>query len=216
MLKTCLKCGHVAEVVESAMAECPQCGAIYAKVEELRRQQAAPVVASAPPDAAAGNRKRQVLKGLVLALALAVLGMAGWAVAQKHQERQRIAAEKAEHEAERAAIRKDFEVLLPLRDRFKTTNELAGSTARIALAGPVGRLQDIHVEAKRFEPQTQCGRDVHLNLLSGMERTIKGYLGFMQQDESQAMIMLGQARSAMSAVDRGIIRCVPGSEPSDL
>lgn len=33
MDKTCLKCGHTADVTDETLAECPKCGAIYAKVE---------------------------------------------------------------------------------------------------------------------------------------------------------------------------------------
>lgn len=51
MLKTCLKCGAESEVDDSALADCPKCGAIYARVEEAMKKAEAERIANAERDA---------------------------------------------------------------------------------------------------------------------------------------------------------------------
>ncbi len=84
MTKTCLKCGHTAEVSDDPAAACPKCGAIYAKVAGLPAERLAPRVPKATPPAASpapqtpesGRRSSWVERALFwLTAAGALLGM---------------------------------------------------------------------------------------------------------------------------------------------
>jgi len=63
--------------------------------------------------------------------------------------------------------------------------DIAASTSRIALSGPVGELQAIRREAGRVDPPV-CVVDVHDYYLEGMDTFIGFFLGFMADPDSKS------------------------------
>lgn len=58
--------------------------------------------------------------------------------------------------------------------------DIARSTGRIALSGPIGELQSIRRDVQRQE-WPECATDAHGHLVNWMDGTIDGFLAFMQQ-----------------------------------
>jgi hypothetical protein len=74
MLKTCLKCGHQADVGSEITAACPACGAIYAKLEQLPTAQRQALRAASAPKAAAADRPAKTPLGERILWALTGIG----------------------------------------------------------------------------------------------------------------------------------------------
>jgi hypothetical protein len=66
---------------------------------------------------------------------------------------------------------------------WDAANALAGSTSRIALSGPVARLQDVRSRAATLVAPN-CASEPHKWMLKYMDATIGAYLAFMAQDEA--------------------------------
>jgi len=56
--------------------------------------------------------------------------------------------------------------------------DVADSTARMSLSGPIAELQTIKREASAYKPP-ECFAEAHTKLLKYMDATIDGYLAFM-------------------------------------
>lgn len=61
--------------------------------------------------------------------------------------------------------------------------DIAVSTSRMNLAGPVGELQSIRRDVARWDEVPTCGEDAHIALLVHMETTIDVMLEFMTADD---------------------------------
>lgn len=59
MLKMCLKCGYEGDAGDDPMAACGNCGAIYARVDEMQRKKAEEQAAAAARADAAGAKARE-------------------------------------------------------------------------------------------------------------------------------------------------------------
>lgn len=68
-----------------------------------------------------------------------------------------------------------------LLQRWDDAADIAGSTGRINLSGPVGDLQAIRREAGRLDIPF-CAEEAHEHLLRSMELYIDAFLAFMAQD----------------------------------
>jgi len=71
-----------------------------------------------------------------------------------------------------------IEQINEINEEWEDAFEVAASTSRIALSGPVGELQAIQREASDLEPP-DCLADDHEGYLVGMETFIGLFLGFM-------------------------------------
>lgn len=71
-------------------------------------------------------------------------------------------------------------------DRWFDAIEIADSTPRMSLAGPVGELQAIRRETENLE-YPNCAARVRRSLISMMDHTIEAFLLFMR-DESESRI----------------------------
>ena len=71
-------------------------------------------------------------------------------------------------------------------DEFYDAYEVASSTSRIALANPVGEMQDIKRRAEDIEVPV-CMDQVKSNYIKGMKKAINGFLSFMSQ-KSDAIV----------------------------
>ena len=190
-MTTCPKCNYTRLPSDTAPDyECPRCGIVYAKV---RADEPAPVVAA--------PAQRGTNRVLLVAVAAAVLGAAGWniltkkdgdspapaapaeaATAQRavaHEIEQQALAERRRALAEQAEIEKAVDLLDAQSLKWSDAAVLARSTSRIALSGPVATLQALHrdTEAMTVPP---CLDRAKSALVSSMELEIRGFVTFMQ------------------------------------
>lgn len=82
-----------------------------------------------------------------------------------------------------------------LLDEWDDTNELADSTARIALSGPVSDLQDIKQRASALDAP-DCAAGVKDTLLGYMDIQTDVYLTFMAEDPVESLLAITQAYRA--------------------
>lgn len=75
----------------------------------------------------------------------------------------------------------DVDKLLRAKERFEETYNLAQSTARIALAVPVARLQDMKMAASELSV-SECYKDAHSALTAWMNIVIERMLSFMRDE----------------------------------
>lgn len=102
-----------------------------------------------------------------------------------------------------------------LHERWYDTEELAASTGRIALAGPVGQLQSIQRELGELTPPP-CAAEIHEQATIEMESIIQGFLLFMQQ-ESESRVNSVMETGRLARVARtDTIRAILGEVPSPL
>ena len=73
-----------------------------------------------------------------------------------------------------------------INKRFIDAFNIANSTSRIALSGPVSQMQAIKQEAGRLE-YPQCLETAQNNLLYSMDENIAAFLSFMQQDSDDVV-----------------------------
>lgn len=71
--------------------------------------------------------------------------------------------------------------LIDLYKRWIDAEKLASSTSRIALAGPVGALQELRRQAEGLRPAS-CLADAHKSLVSLVGASVDGYISFMRHD----------------------------------
>lgn len=67
--------------------------------------------------------------------------------------------------------------------------QIADSTARMSLSGPLGELQSINRNTKQLEVP-ECAAESHESLLSYQEGIIAGFLAFMGQEEDATVTNL--------------------------
>lgn len=84
------------------------------------------------------------------------------------------------------------EAMSDIQAEWDDTFDIAASTSRIALAGPVADLQNIRREANKLTPPV-CIADSHESYLDGMDAFIELLLDFMadvdtESDESEVML----------------------------
>ncbi len=71
-------------------------------------------------------------------------------------------------------------------DEWDDALQIANSTARMSLAGPLGELQEINRSTKQVDVP-ECASLSHGSLLSYQEKTIEGFLSFMAQAEDSTV-----------------------------
>lgn len=111
---------------------------------------------------------------IILILAAVIAAAAGYRSWSKSEEKK---AEIAAYEKERTALRNQV-------DKWQDAMKLAGSTSRIALAGPVKSMQDIRRETSTIKV-SKCLTPAMETLSSGMDHQINGFLQFMQGSEHE-------------------------------
>lgn len=71
-----------------------------------------------------------------------------------------------------------------IQEEWEDTFEVALSTSRISLAGPVGDLQDIRRDAEKVVPP-ECVLDSHEGYVEGMDTYIDFFLDFMADADAE-------------------------------
>jgi len=95
-----------------------------------------------------------------------------------------------------------LELAQPLLDEFNDTLEIAGSTARIALAPVVSELRRIQREFRRLECP-EIAKTAHAYFSDGMDFGIQAFLAFMaQESDAEVERLFKKGREAM---DKGIM-----------
>ena len=94
--------------------------------------------------------------------------------------------------------------------QWKDGEQLAGRSARIALANPVKNLQDIKRTTQELKV-TDCLAPYQANLVGGMDETVKGYLDFMQYEgeiaNALAYAAQEKAKPMFDKFEKGIDTC---------
>ena len=98
------------------------------------------------------------------------------------------------------------EEMSEIQAEWKDTLEIAVSTSRIALAGPVGELQDSRRQANKVTPP-DCMTDSHERYLRGMDTFIDFFLDFMadadvEPNELEISIAQIQLLSIAAAIEQ--------------
>ncbi len=208
-MTTCPKCNYTRQPSDTAPDyECPRCGIVYAKYSAERP-------APAPASAGRGTVGHGA-KALALAVLLVALG-GGWALMsgserasdQRMQQpvapvaaaEQQAAREQLEEElaarqqalAEQQAIEQAIAAILVQHRKWSDASTLAGSTGRIALAGPVATLQALYrdTEAMTVPPCLERAKNA---LVSGMDMEVRGFVTFMQHGELLSRVHFADAR----------------------
>lgn len=114
---------------------------------------------------------------IILIIIIVATGGVSWKAYQKQQAEAEI---KANLDRERAEIKKSINELNAIFEKWGDADKLATSAPRVALAGPVARLQEIKREtaAMNIAP---CLLDAKTALVEGMSLRIDAYVSFMQQ-----------------------------------
>lgn len=138
-IKTCPKCGYARQPTDAApIGECPGCGIIFSKyLEQSGRRAAKSAEISATEARASRARQTQSLGIKALMVTAAIVGV-GYFAYSKNVERLRL--ERLQEVDAGVALIKNADA------KWKDASKLASSTGRIALSGPVGKLQDLHRE----------------------------------------------------------------------
>lgn len=89
---------------------------------------------------------------------------------------------KRQVELRRAEYAKQLGEIQALAQKWDDANQLASSTPRVALAGPVGSLQSVKRETQALNV-TGCLVAPHEALVTSMNKTIEAYLDFMGDKE---------------------------------
>lgn len=82
----------------------------------------------------------------------------------------------------KSRVNDSLEELRASAKKFVDANDIASSTGRIALSGPVGRMQDVRAELENIETPA-CLEKAKKDLVAGMEDSIQAYILFMQEGE---------------------------------
>ena len=131
--------------------------------------------ASAGAVARANSKRFGVLLIVLLAIAVAIATAVWWNYYQKEQaqlEKQRqFDARKMEYEKAKMS-------LAGIYARWNDTLKLADTTARIALAGPVGNMQGIKRETESLMVPA-CLVEPKNKMAEGMNKMIDGFIQFM-------------------------------------
>lgn len=185
-MTTCPKCHYTRRSEDTAPDyECPKCGVIYAKAVKL---------ASSTPAAVEDANKSKLRLVLVVLAVGAVGALGGWygSKAGKTQgDTRAVASEKSEEatfikrqeeEKNKKVLEKATADLNRLRERWRDASELAGSTARIALANPVAALQALRRETTEMVVPA-CLDDAKAELSDAIDQEIQGFMAFMQDDK---------------------------------
>jgi Tfp pilus assembly protein PilE len=114
---------------------------------------------------------------IILIILIVAIGSVSWKTYQKTQAEAEI---KARLEKERNEIKKSISDLETTFEKWSDADKIASSAPRVALAGPVARLQEIKREtaAMNFAP---CLANAKTALVEGMSLRIDAYVSFMQQ-----------------------------------
>lgn len=74
-------------------------------------------------------------------------------------------------------------------ERWDDAAEIANSTARMSLSGPLGELQDIKRDTGDIEVP-ECAADAHAALIDYQETIIDSFLAFMGQEDDETVSRL--------------------------
>jgi hypothetical protein len=103
-----------------------------------------------------------------------------------------------------------FEEVQGKLDEWQDAFEIANSTPRMSLAGPLGELQKIKRDTGNLE-YPECALKVQNNIINAMEETIDGFLAFMSDDADTVVnqhfkmmnVYLGWAADEMEKINNG-------------
>ena len=124
---------------------------------------------------------------IILVLMFSVVALIGASAymkaAAKKQEVQRQQVEADKLHSERAKALSELQQLGSLSSEYSSAIQLASATSRIALAGPVQRLQDIHQRVKKA-PVSNCAVTARTALDYQMSLVEQAFITFMSDSEA--------------------------------
>lgn len=117
--------------------------------------------------------------------------------ARKDAEERARDALRRQREMRMQELNRQLQPLTAATQRFNDAMQLAASTPRINLAGPVQQMQQIARETAAIKVDG-CLELPSLQLLSGMDDAVQGFLAFMRNEPDHALIKRAQERMLQS------------------
>lgn len=199
-MTTCPKCRYTRQQADTSPDyECPKCGVVYAKVSRQRK-----AVAARP-------HRGKSSAGVVIAVLLAAtLGGLAWGTQAWMQRQAQLEAKK---QLEIAAERRHREIeqgvaaLKAIEDKWDDALDLARSTPRISLSGPVGNMQALVREAGSLALH-ECLAPAKELLLKSMSLELERLLLFMRSIERDSAESIREARMATAGYLVAKNRCL--------
>lgn len=112
---------------------------------------------------------------------------------------------KEKRDAARQTI-EQLDELAKITSKWDSANALASSTSRIALSGPVQKLQDIYEQTESIKA-SGCTEGSKKELLKYMDLVVSGYLAFMRDRESLSSSYLEDSRSQLQVAATSLVSC---------
>jgi len=102
-----------------------------------------------------------------------------------------------------------------LFDDWDDATKLANNTARIALSGPVSRLQEIRRQTADLA-YPACAVSVHTKMLLYMDKTIDAFMAFMAQESDEKVnALFTEANALMDSAIEEFLKLEMGRAPYD-
>lgn len=103
-------------------------------------------------------------------------------------------------------IGQQLDQIQALASEWESALQLAASAPRIALAGPVQRMQDVRAKVRSGQ-FTHCAADVRFAFTTHMDPTIDGFLKFMMNEEIEASEKFDQGKAALAGFKSQVAAC---------
>lgn len=150
-----------------------------------------------------------------LVIVVVIGSVVWWKNNEKNQRQEQARAAKLLEEQARQFRKKEFEKAVSslggVYARFEDTFKLANHTSRIALAGPVGRLQEIKREAASLTVPS-CLAEAKKKMMLGMDEIIGAFIQFMKNEEASTALsitQMAQGKLTLSEYETAVKACVP-------
>lgn len=201
----CPKCRYERQPADQGPEhECPRCGVIYAKAFP-RPRPTAPAKRARPATSIIWGIALLFLAGIAYLALQRVAALQEAVESKPAPDTDALARAKAREERElrkeqeRARLKSEVDkaaaALAQNHRKWVDTSELASSTSRLSLSGPVATLQSIlrDSEAVLVPP---CLSDAKTKLLTGMRLDIDGYLTFMRDANNKFTTLILSTKAA--------------------
>jgi len=171
-MENCPKCNFALK--GGAGDQCPSCGVYFSKFFEHQEK-----LTIADND----NRKRNEARNKQMKSAYAFVGAAVLLGALYFGY---LKFDEYRVETRRDQVNKSLSKMEAIHQRWSDASRLANSTSRIALSGPVERLQEIQRELENMPPVVSCLNNARQNLELAVAADVESFLLFMMDRNAES------------------------------
>lgn len=122
------------------------------------------------------------------------------AAAQLKAEQAKLAADGLADKERRLKLAGQLLGLDKLKIEFTEAQRVALNTGRIALAGPIGRMQDVLIKARAYEAG-DCAAEIKGYLIAWMSLGVDGMTAFMGKEETRSSYEFDRQASALKLMN---------------